>query len=123
MTPSHPAVHLPASPPQGQASFETLMAFGALAVAVMVFCYCHERRFPSCAIGTAAGCVMAGAYAFAQGAWPVGIAEGVWAIAAARRWLARPARLRRPLQNVRTISLPPVQWDPESRLTRMFGPR
>jgi len=42
-------------------------------------------------LGFAGSCVLASIYGFAQGAWPFGVVEAVWALVALRRW-RQPSR-------------------------------
>ena len=60
--------------------------FGLLAVTAMMVCYALERRSRWYVLGFAVACVLASIYGFAQGAWPFGVVEAVWAIVALRRW-------------------------------------
>jgi hypothetical protein len=116
-----PVAHQPAQ-------FETLMAFGAGAVTLLLFAYAHERISPNCALLCAVGCLMAAAYGFIQGAWPLGIAQVVWAVSAVRRW--RSALRRRHLRRERRRraatrsdeDAKALETALESRLSRMFGP-
>jgi hypothetical protein len=108
--------------------FETLMAFGAGAVTLMLFAYAHERISPNCALLCALGCLMAAAYGFIQGAWPLGIAQVVWAGSALRRWRTTIRRSRRQRQRHRRAAVrsdedaKALETALESRLSRMFGP-
>ena len=44
---------------------------------------------PAFILAFAVACVLASAYGFAQGAWPFGLVEGIWAVIALRRWRKR----------------------------------
>jgi hypothetical protein len=68
-----------------------LTAFGLFAVTAMLVCYALEQRSPWWTLGFAGACLLGSIYGFAQGAWPFGLVEGVWALVAVRKWL----RLRR----------------------------
>jgi hypothetical protein len=107
------------------------MAFGAAAVAVMLFCYFHEYVTPTCALVGSAAALAAAAYALLQGAWPLGLVQFVWSASALRRWRALrdqklrshpaaplPARLTRPGE-----ALPPRRniLTLECRMARLFG--
>jgi presenilin-like A22 family membrane protease len=63
-----------------------LSIFGLLAVSAMMLCYALERRSHWYVLGFAGACVLASIYGFAQGAWPFGVVEAVWAVVALRRW-------------------------------------
>ena len=69
-----------------------LMAFGALAVTLMLVCYALEDRHPAYVLGFAGACLASSAYGFLQGAWPFGVVEFVWAGVALRRWRRRAGR-------------------------------
>jgi len=66
--------------------------FGLVAVTAMMVCYALERRSRWYVLGFAGACVLASIYGFAQGAWPFGVVEAVWALVALRRWWAAPKR-------------------------------
>lgn len=63
-----------------------LALFGLFAVTAMVICYALEGRSPWFTLAFAASCALASAYGFLQGAWPFGLAEGVWCAVAVRKW-------------------------------------
>jgi hypothetical protein len=58
----------------------------------MMLMYALERRHPRFILGFAAGCLLSSAYGFLSGAWPFGVVEAVWAVVAARRFLAARRR-------------------------------
>ena len=60
--------------------------FGLIAVTAMMVCYALEQRSRRYVLGFAGSCVLASIYGFAQGAWPFGVVEAVWALVALRRW-------------------------------------
>lgn len=47
-----------------------------------------ESRSPWFVLAFAGFCVMSSVYGFLQGAWPFGLAEGVWPPVALDRWRA-----------------------------------
>jgi len=63
-----------------------LSIFGLFAVTAMLVCYSFEARSPWWTLGFAFSCLLGSIYGFAQGAWPFGLVEGVWAAVALRRW-------------------------------------
>jgi hypothetical protein len=63
-----------------------LTLFGLLAVTAMLVCYALERRSHWFILAFAFSCMMGSIYGFLQGAWPFGLVESVWSVAAARRW-------------------------------------
>jgi len=71
---------------------DLLTAFGLLAVSLMLLFYALEGRSHWFVFAFAGSCVMASVYGFAQGAWPFGLVEGVWAMVAMRRWVHACAR-------------------------------
>ena len=70
---------------------DALSAFGLFAVTLMVVCYALERRHRGYILGFAGACVLGSIYGFAQGAWPFGVVEAIWAAIALRRWRGGPA--------------------------------
>jgi hypothetical protein len=69
-----------------------LSLFGLGAVTAMLVCYALENRDPAYVLAFAGACVLASIYGFAQGAWPFGLVEAVWALIALKRWRKRAAR-------------------------------
>jgi uncharacterized protein YhaN len=127
-TPMMELVASAAAAPAQPVQFETLMAYGAASVTLALFAYAHEKISPNCALLCAAGCLMAAVYGFVQGAWPLGIAQLVWAVAAVRRWRAAIQRRSRQVQRRRAAvrrskaEQKTLETTLESRLSRMFGP-
>jgi hypothetical protein len=108
-----------ASPPQ----FETLMFVGAVAVVVMIFAWTHERASPAMALVRAGACIVAAAYGFLQGAWPLGIAALAWAVAAFWKWWTARQRHRTSAgRRHAAIDEREREMLLESRLSRLFGP-
>ena len=70
---------------------DTLSLFGLTAVTLMLVCYALEERSAWFILAFAVGCILASAYGFAQGAWPFGVLEAVWAVIALDRWRRRRA--------------------------------
>ena len=66
-----------------------LSIFGLCAVSAMLIFYALEDHSPWYILAFAAACLMASLYGFAQGAWPFGLVEAVWALIALRRWRKR----------------------------------
>jgi hypothetical protein len=63
-----------------------LTLFGLFAVTAMLVLYALEDRRPLYVLGFAGACLLGSIYGFAQGAWPFGLVEAVWAGVAVRRW-------------------------------------
>jgi hypothetical protein len=65
--------------------------FGICALSFMMVMYALERRHPAFVAALAAGCLLSSVYGFLSGAWPFGVVEAIWALVAARRYLASRA--------------------------------
>ncbi len=65
-----------------------LTLFGLFAVCAMLLCYALEPRSPWFVLGFSIACLLGSAYGFAQGAWPFGVVEAIWAVVAFRRWMS-----------------------------------
>jgi hypothetical protein len=63
-----------------------LSLFGLFAVTAMMICYALEDRSAWFVLAFAGGCALGSTYGFLQGAWPFGLAEGIWTLIAIRRW-------------------------------------
>ena len=59
---------------------------GIVAISTMVASYALERRSTFFIAAFAAGCALAAVYAYLIDSYPFLIAEGIWAVVAARRW-------------------------------------
>jgi hypothetical protein len=70
---------------------DRLTVFGFLAVSLMLVFYALEERSAWFVAAFAGACVLASVYGFAQGAWPFGVIEAVWAAIAWRRFWRRRA--------------------------------
>jgi hypothetical protein len=55
----------------------------------MLVFYALEERAPVFLLAFSAACLASSVYGFAQGAWPFGVVELVWAAVALRRWKRR----------------------------------
>ena len=67
-----------------------LSLFGLAATVLMLVCYALEHRSPWVRSRLRRGLrVLAGLYAFLQGAWPLRLVEIVFTIVALRRWKLR----------------------------------
>ncbi len=63
-----------------------LTIFGLAAVSACLLCYVMEDRSRWWVLGFALSCVAGSVYGFLQGAWPFGLIEAIWAVAAIHRW-------------------------------------
>lgn len=68
---------------------------GIIAVTIMVSSYALEKRNPIFIAIFAGGCALAALYAFLIASYPFLVAEGIWAVIAARRWFETRATLTR----------------------------
>ena len=73
----------------GAKLMDALSLFGLFAVTAMLACYALEDRSPAYVLAFAGACVLASIYGFAQGAWPFGVIEAIWAGVAVWRWRQR----------------------------------
>jgi hypothetical protein len=73
---------------------DALTTFGLAAVTAMLVFYALEDHSPAYVLAFAGACVAASVYGFLQGAWPVGVIEGIWALVAVHRWGRRRAAIR-----------------------------
>jgi hypothetical protein len=69
---------------------DSLTLFGLVAVTAMLVFYTLEHRSRWFILAFAGACLLGSIYGFAQGAWPFGMIEAVWAVVAARRWWSAP---------------------------------
>jgi hypothetical protein len=66
--------------------------YGVVALTFMMTMYALEHRDNRFVAAFAVGCLLSSAYGFLSGAWPFGVVEAIWAVIAARRYLAaRPS--------------------------------
>lgn len=63
-------------------------ALGIVAITIMVGSYALEKKSPTFILSFAVGCALAALYAFLIKSYPFLVAEGLWAIIAARRWIS-----------------------------------
>ena len=68
---------------------DLLDLFGLLAVTLMLVFYALEHRSHWYVLAFSGACVLGSVYGFAQGAWPFGLIEAIWAAIALRRWHLR----------------------------------
>ena len=67
-----------------------LTLYGVLVLTFMMVMYALERRDRWFVLAFALGCLLAGSYGFASGAWPFGVVEVIWSGVALRRFYERP---------------------------------
>jgi len=65
---------------------DVLTLFGLAAVTAGLVCYFQEARSPWWVLGFAVANLCAAVYGFLQGAWPFGLIELFWTVAALLRW-------------------------------------
>ena len=68
---------------------DLLTVFGLFAVTAMLGFSALEDRSHWFVAAFALACVLGSIYGFAQGAWPFGLVEAVWAFIALWRWRKR----------------------------------
>jgi hypothetical protein len=103
-------------PPQ----LDVAMLLGFLSSLFTIVCYFH-RRIPAFAIGLAIGLTAMSVCAVIQGAWPIGIAEGIWAGVAFGQLFVQ-TKLKRAHRSVRKLdTYVEPHWQDDSRMSRMFG--
>lgn len=66
-----------------------LTAFGLAAVTAMVLFWWLEERQPGFVLGFGVACLAASLYGWLAGAWPFGLVELFWGMAAFHRWSRR----------------------------------
>ncbi|HEY8748353.1 MAG TPA: hypothetical protein VIM11_10285 [Tepidisphaeraceae bacterium] len=127
--------HQPASaivPPPPPPAMDVLAVVGFLLAVVQLACFAHQHHSTALLFGLGLSAVGIAVYAALQGAWPLGMIQMVWAVAAFRRWSrqirdVKPARrdsagaaLFWPISSEGPA--PHLKIDTESRMSRMFGP-
>ena len=65
---------------------DALTLFGLAAVTAMLLCYAFESRGAWVTFAFALSCGASSLYGFLQGAWPIGLVEGIWAFVALNKW-------------------------------------
>lgn len=65
---------------------DRLTLFGLGAVILMLVTYALEGKSRWFVLAFAVSCLVGAVYCFLQGAWPLGVAEIIWAFIAAHRW-------------------------------------
>jgi hypothetical protein len=70
---------------------DALTLFGLLTLTVMLILYALEDRSPWFILAFAGACGLASVYGFLQGAWPFGVIEALWGVAA-WRWRGKAFR-------------------------------
>lgn len=71
---------------------DALSAFGLAAVTAMLVFYALEHRSSWFILAFSGACALGSIYGFAQGAWPFGLVEAVWALVALRKWRSAVTR-------------------------------
>ena len=70
---------------------DALTLFGLFAVTAMLVCYALEDRSHGYILGFACACALGSVYGFLQGAWPFGLIEIFWCLAALNRFRTKLA--------------------------------
>jgi hypothetical protein len=100
-----------------------LMLFGFLAAIATLACYASRHQSWSVVV-VLAMCLAADAvYGFLQGAWPLGLIQGVGSVMTLQRWYSKKNigkhNNRSSLIAADSSHHP---WESESRVSRLFGP-
>ncbi len=97
------------------AEMDQLMLFGFLAAFATLVVGLHAKQSKPAQAALAVCLSATAAYCFMQGAWPIGIMQGIWAAAVLRHSLRGKTAVRRAILPQRKICVD------ESRMSRMFG--
>ena len=81
-----------------------LLAFGSVAVGMMLVMYALEERSPRFVLGFAAASAAAALYGLLIEAWPFAAIEGIWAAVALQRWRGRIRRRQGPMAELAEVS-------------------
>ncbi|HTB33705.1 MAG TPA: hypothetical protein VK842_02470 [bacterium] len=79
---------------------DALTLFGVVSLTAMLVFYTLEKRSHWNILGFAVCCALSSTYGFLQGAWPFGVVEAIWTVAALKRWWGdrprpKPAKAKR----------------------------
>lgn len=109
---------------------DVLALTGFLSAVALLICWAHRREGRRFVLGCALAGAVAAGYCLLQGAWPIGLVQAVWAVAALRRWWRAPADgnqaraadvIRLPSTQGLLAARSPWTESAESRVTRLFG--
>jgi hypothetical protein len=107
--------------------FDDLTLFGMCAVGLIVLCYTHEKYRPNAALVGGIGGLLAAGYLAMTPAWPMCVVGVLWFVASFKRWRGQfpanhePSPHRLTALGLRRVSMG-RELDPESRVSRLFGP-
>jgi hypothetical protein len=113
---SHPVVPFTAPP------MDVLMVSGFFGSILTLLFWMHQGQSRKCVAALAICLAGMAVFGFIQGAWPLGIMECVWSIAAFRRSLQKNV-VHKPIARflwLNTETQPPL-WHSESRISRLFN--
>src|SRR5665213_2556717 len=101
--------------PAGQSTLDVQMLFGFIAVLATLLCFLEGRRSRKARFALGVCLLATAAYGFAQGAWPLGLLNVVWAgVVFARCWASPAASIPKPAETSPEIGVP-------DRRTELFG--
>jgi len=80
---------------------DRLTLFGLVAVTLMLAFYALEGRSRYFVLAFGGACVMGSVYGFLQGAWPLGLVEGIWSVVAIHKWWIEGRPYRGPARGER----------------------
>jgi hypothetical protein len=72
--------------PGAGAGLDSVMLIGFLAALFTLLCFHEQSHARAFVLGLAIGSAVLAWYAFAYGAWPLGVIQVAWAVAMFRRW-------------------------------------
>jgi len=75
----------------GHVHFNAITVYGVCVLTFMMVMYMLERRHRLFIVAFALGCLLSSLYGFLSGAWPFGVVEAIWSVAAIVRFRDRPA--------------------------------
>jgi hypothetical protein len=118
----------PTTPP----TMDVLAVAGFILAVVQIACYAQQHHSTALLFGLGLSAAAMAVYAVLQGAWPLGMIQMVWAVAAFRRWSRQIRDVKPARRDSAGASLfwpisskgpaPHLKIDTESRMSRMFGP-
>jgi hypothetical protein len=109
--------------PAVQPHLDVVMVFGFYTAILTLLCFEHRKRSINAYMAMSVCLAGMTAYAFLQGAWPLGMVESVMSVAAAREYFQRRQdRFSRPL-HLHLVARREIRHilAAESRVSRLFG--
>jgi hypothetical protein len=79
----------------GGVHFNAITVYGVCVLTIMMVTYMLERRHRFFVVAFALGCLLSSLYGFLSGAWPFGVVEAIWSVAAIVRFRHPPVSATR----------------------------